>query len=814
MKRLIFNSVLMFAVFAFVFQANAQSTARLQIIHNAADPAAESVDIYLNDDLLLDDFMFRTATPYIDAPANEEITISVAPSSSASVDDAIASFDYNLMAGEAYVAVANGVLDPDQFSTNPDGRSIAFDIYTRDSMRESGMESDQVDFVVFHGATDAPAVDVIARDVAKLVDDAAYSDFTDYISVPANTYLLDVTPGGDNKTIVGTFEADLSGLGGGAAVVFASGFLSPAEGQAAFGLFAALPDGNVVAFPAVTTARLQVIHNAADPAAESVDIYLNDDLLLDDFMFRTATPYIDAPANEEITISVAPSSSASVDDAIASFDYNLMAGEAYVAVANGVLDPTKFLPNPDGKSTAFDIFVRDGAREMATDSNNVDFFVFHGVTDAPTVDVMARRVAELVDALSYGEFSDYISVNPDEYIIDLAPSMDSTKIILTFDGNLSALRGGAAAVFASGFVMPAQNRNGEAFALFAALPNGDVVEFGKITVADVQIIHNAADPAADSVDIYLNNDLAIDNFGFRTATGFIELPANEPIAISVAPGNSQSADDALKTFPLRLLAAENYLVVANGVIDPNQFLSNPNGRDIGFDLFIKEGVMKTTMSEDEVGLLVVHGSTDAPAVDVIARDVGTLVENAAYRDITDYINVPASDYTIDIAASGEGSATIASGDVVASYNADLTGLGGQTAVVFASGFLNPNEDNQNGEDFGLYASTSDGSVVEFSTVTSIEDELTNTVQSYELNQNYPNPFNPSTTISFQLRDRSQVLLKVYNIAGQEVATLVNETYEAGKHEIKFDANALSSGIYFYQIEADAFKATRRMMLVK
>ncbi|MBD3223289.1 MAG: DUF4397 domain-containing protein, partial [Caldithrix sp.] len=609
----------------------AVTTARLQVIHNAADPAAEMVDIYLNDGLLLDDFEFRAATPYIDAPANQDITISVAPSSSASVEDAIAAFDFNLMAAEKYVAVANGVLTPEDFAANPDERSIAFDIYARGDMRESGMESDQVDFVVFHGATDAPTVDVIARDVATIVDDAAYSDFTDYISVPADQYYLDVTPGNDNETIVGTFDADLSGLGGGAAVVFASGFLSPDEGQAAFGLFAALPDGNVAKFPAVTTARLQVIHNAADPAAEMVDIYLNDGLLLDDFEFRAATPYIDAPANQDITISVAPSTSTSVEDAIAAFDLNLMAAEKYVAVANGVLTPDDFVINPDGKSTAFDIYVKSETREMAMDTSKVDFFVFHGVTDAPTVDVMARRVAELVDELSYGQFSEYISVNPDNYIIDLAPSVDSTQIILTFDGAISGLKGGAAAVFASGFVMPAKNQDGASFALYAALPDGQVVEFGKISVANVQIIHNAADPAADSVDIYLNDGLAIDNFGFRTATDFIEIPANEPITISVAPGNSSSVDDALKNFPLRLLAAENYLVVANGVIDPNQFAGNPDGRDIAFDLLIKDGVMMNTTEEDEVGLLVVHGATDAPAVDVIARDVATLVSAASYR---------------------------------------------------------------------------------------------------------------------------------------------------------------------------------------
>ena len=109
-----------------------------------------------------------------------------------------------------------------------------------------------------------------------------------YLSVPAASYILNVTPGNDNSTVVASYLADLSTLGGGAAVVFASGYLDPLANNngPAFGLYAALPNGAVVAFPAATTARLQVIHNAADPAAALVDIYVNGNLLIPDLAFR------------------------------------------------------------------------------------------------------------------------------------------------------------------------------------------------------------------------------------------------------------------------------------------------------------------------------------------------------------------------------------------------------------------------------------------------------------------------------------------------------------------------------------------------
>ena len=201
----------------------------LQVIHNAADVAAGSVDIYLNGTLLLDDFAFRTATPFIDAPANVDLNIGIAPPNSNSVDDTLANFAANLVNGETYVLIANGVLNPSQYASNPDGRSTAFTLFIKTLARESGTGND-VDFFVLHGATDAPTVDVIARGVATLVDNAAYGDITGYISVPPANYTLDLTLA-DGTTLVQSYAADLRTLGGGSAVVFASGFLNPSANQ-------------------------------------------------------------------------------------------------------------------------------------------------------------------------------------------------------------------------------------------------------------------------------------------------------------------------------------------------------------------------------------------------------------------------------------------------------------------------------------------------------------------------------------------------------------------------------------------------------
>jgi hypothetical protein len=97
----------------------------------------------------------------------------------------------------------------------------------------------------------------------------------------------------------------------------------------------------------------------------------------------------------------------------------------------------------------------------------------------------------------------------------------------------------------------------------------------------------------------------------------------------------------------------------------------------------------------------------------------------------------------------------------------------------------------------------------------VEDENGKIVpEGFSLDQNYPNPFNPTTKIKFSIPELSFVTLKVFDVVGNEIETLVNQEEPAGSYEVQFSAIDLPSGIYFYQLRAGNFVETKKMILIK
>ena len=152
------------------------------------------------------------------------------------------------------------------------------------------------------------------------------------------------------------------------------------------------------------------------------------------------------------------------------------------------------------------------------------------------------------------------------------------------------------------------------------------------------------------------------------------------------------------------------------------------------------------------------------------------------------------------------------GNAMLLYSQDM-GNNWQQAPIWIQ---NPIVDMELSNDGWLYFATPDSGVFRFNTtyvgLNHQSDDAV--VEKYELLQNYPNPYNPETTISFDLPRTSEVTLKIFNILGEHVTTLVSKRLLAGNHQYKWNAGSLASGVYLYRLEAAGFVQTKKMILMR
>ncbi len=546
------------------------------------------------------------------------------------------------------------------------------------------------------------------------------------------------------------------------------------------------------------TAKLQVIHNCADAAASQVDVYVNGNLTLNDFGFRKSTPFLDLPAGVNINVGIAPASSTSINDTIASFNYNLMNGSKYVLVASGIVSPSGYSPSP-----AFNLEVFPMGRLTASNPANTDVLVMHGSTDAPTVDVKLPLGATLINDISYPSFTtDYLELPTADYNIQVRNAA-GTDVVAEYQAPLStlSLQGQALVVLASGFLNPANNSGGAGFGLWAALATGgDLVQLPSVatTTTRVQVIHNCADAAAATVDVWLNETLLIDNFQFRTSSPFIDAPAGVSLDVTIQPANSVDTTNGLARFTFaNLSASSKYILVANGTVSASGYTPVQP-----FNLDVFAAGQEASGNPLNTNVLVYHGATDAPTVDIVAGPT-TLVNDIAYAAFdAAYLQLPTADYQISV--------TDASGAfTVATYSAPLAtlNLGGASLVALASGFLTP-ANNSNGADFGIWvAQPTGGNLIPLPLVTSINEQESNNTLSV-----YPNPASDKLIISSAMLMSEKTTVNIYNSIGEIV--LNQQIGSNSSTTANIEINNLSTGLYTLEVVGNTSKTTSKISIIK
>ena len=306
-----------------------------------------------------------------------------------------------------------------------------------------------------------------------------------------------------------------------------------------------------------------------------------------------------------------------------------------------------------------------------------------------------------------------------------------------------------------------------------------------------------------TISINLNSYVPVD-------TGIVEIK----YSVSIAEIDQDSSNDSGSTNQVYI--SENEFARDNNVVLGSLGIGAGNGGELG-----QSYVLENAGYVRGIKFYLTYCYPDQPLFAYVRN-----FENGTPTDIiamTDTIYAPDSSaqwFTLDI--SGGEVALPADTIVVTINEVDSTLTLGTSSSIFTSGAgwvnwpTNPYGTWTNVEDFGvLYAHPFmiRTLIYEDSLLTEVEPFIT-TVNEYVLSQNYPNPFNPSTTINFQLAQSALVTIKIYDVLGNEVKTLLNENKPAGNYNVSFDASNLASGVYFYELRANDFVSSKKMILMK
>ncbi len=428
------------------------------------------------------DSKFRQATPFLPLPANSnQLLAGIARGNSTGPGDILLQYPIPpLSPNTYYVAAVAGTID---FSL----LQVDVDIYYFSPARNAtiGSGANDVDLLLFHGSPDVGPLSyywAFDRTQHAYVRDGYLSYrgcSSGYRTLPLDNLLV-LGDSADVNVIrgIGYYYPERSdnafwgGQSGG--VVFISGYANTPDPAKQLGVHMALPDGTVRPLSPQQVRRLQLIHNAADPALAQVDLhggtFPEPNPLQINFQQAIPALFLEGPAGASLPVYV--SARGNTASYLVQSTFTLpAAGQNTAVFAQGVIDPSQFAANPDGRGIGFELVTLTNL-VGTTPTGSMKVFPFHGATDAPTVDVEIVGVGT-VSGLRYKDAGPAVTL-PSNAVATLNIKQGSS-VLATYTLSPSQSRDATGAIiFASGFLSPANNQNGPAFGLYIVYPTGEV----------------------------------------------------------------------------------------------------------------------------------------------------------------------------------------------------------------------------------------------------------------------------------------------------------------------------------------------------
>lgn len=791
------------AALLFVGSASAQ-LARVQLIHNAADVSLDTVDVYVNDQLI-NDVAFRTATGIIRLSAGTYRVSLNHKSSIDSGDQALAKFDVSLAANSGNVIMVAGVADTTQYATNPEGRSRSVRLIHRRNVLFSSSNPNNVSTTIIHGSTDAPGVNINTRPTSTTLalTNVRYGDTTNNLFIPAQQTFVDVriNSGG---ALFNSYLLPLAGRGGRSVVVFASGFVTPSANQNGqeFDLFVVDTNGGV-AVKVNEACKVQLVHASADTSFGNVDIWMNGVKVFANLPRTRATATVGLAAgsyNILVTKALDP-----IDTVYAVNGVVFDATKNYVGFVSGVKDTTLYASNPNGINTTINFYGTDAYTETGI-AGNVRLWYFNGVANSDSTQLSRGTTApvNLFSKSVFGQISgpqDIATTATTAYVLreEIAGQLNRTfrlRLPTSFGGRVGVL-------YSVGYLKSSSNPDSVLnSSYYIAFTDGSVVSVDELN-AFVQIIHASADPTAAEVDIYLNGALALDNFKFPSATPFLPIVPYKPAVVKIAPANSTSEADAFFTSTITADSSKYHYAIANGVRTPANFAVNPDGISTAFNVVVNNQAQITAaVSNKNIDLMYFHSMTDAPMTSCKgAQQTQFLSKDDKYKESHGYRAHAAFDeLQFDLLNAADNS-------LIFSGMINLISHQGKTGLVFATGFLS-SANNQNGPSPAMYVAWPEGGI---DTFTNLNVGLKkNQLQDFTFAM-YPNPAAEFMLIDMDVPANGTAAITFTDITGKVVMTQT-KLMNKGLQQMEVNTSNLQTGIYFVTVNTANGTSTQRIVI--
>jgi len=455
MKHLI--SFVLFLTYSLSIHAQ---NASVQVVHAIADTNFKTVDFWLFNSKIADNISFREATSFISFPAVIQSQLRICDSASTDTLNPLYLFKEQLTVGEKYIMVISGIADSNA-SYSPFKPLTA---HLAPQARELSQFSGYSDGIFFHAVTDAGTLSVSeTRELFNVLESSlSYGDFSDYNELETSNYRLRLKEL-SNSFPTGEFDAFMAsmGLDDSSVVILISGFKHPELNSNGPSLSVDLitSSGTVYSLPK-SSSKVQFLHNSADPSFNEIDIYVNDQQVLNGLDFLSGSGYLTFPSGTELEMIITNDSAAGSNESILTKSFVINANSNNIAMFHGA-EGSGFSP-----SQPLDIHLRE-SRVNATSSSDCDILFFNGSTDFGSTTLKETSVlnAELFANVAYSEFSDYISLPATNYEIDVLLN-DAFYTRKGLNLNNYNLAGSAITLLSVGFADTTQNSNGEEFGLW------------------------------------------------------------------------------------------------------------------------------------------------------------------------------------------------------------------------------------------------------------------------------------------------------------------------------------------------------------